>query len=194
MGANSDTIQRFVSELEKVGATAKFLRTRTEVVRYLSDFVMKKGANLVLTCGLEHELSFELSKVINSMGISCFDIDVVDKRNLRKLLEAAYIGITDADLAVAETGSLIIISENDAKRLISCLPPIHVAILSKENILDNFLEVSEWLRKAQSTGRYTVSIITGPSRTADIELEIVIGVHGPHELHVIILEGMSDEK
>ncbi|MEM1991970.1 MAG: lactate utilization protein [Nitrososphaerota archaeon] len=193
MKADSDVLKRFISELEKLGATAELLETRTQVVKHLSDFVREKGAKMVLAYGLERMLSSELSKAITSMGISYFDINDVDRRDLRKLLERADIGITGADLAVAETGSLIITSENDAARLLSCLPPIHVTILPRENILDSFLDLAEWLRKMQGTSKRTVSVITGPSRTADIELEIVLGVHGPCELHVIILGGALSE-
>lgn len=194
MKTNSDTVKRFISELEKLGATAELLETYAELVKHLSGFVTEKGAKLVLACGLERAMSSELSRAITSAGISYFDINDVDKYDLRKLLERADVGITGADLAVAETGSLIITSENDAERLLSSLPPIHVAILSKENMLDNFLELAERLRKMQGTNKRTVSIITGPSRTADIELEIVVGVHGPCELHVVILGGKSDEE
>ncbi|MCL7395585.1 MAG: lactate utilization protein [Thaumarchaeota archaeon] len=189
MNRGSDTVERFISELEKLGATGKLLKTYADVVKHISGLVVEKGAKLVLMGDLERRLSSELSKAIASIGASCFDIKDVDRRELRKLLEKADIGITGADLAVAETGSLVIASENDAERLLSCLPPIHIAIISKENIIDNFLELAEWLRRMQNTGTRTISIITGPSRTADIELEIVMGVHGPCEQHVIILEG-----
>jgi len=194
MDGCSDTVKKFIYELERLGATGKLLRTYADVVKHISEFVMEKGAKLVLMGGLERRLSSELSKAITSLGASCFDVNDVERRNLRKLLEKADIGITGADLAVAETGSLVIASENDAERLLSCLPPIHIAIISKEKILDNFLELAEWFRKVQATSTRIVSIITGPSRTADIELEIVMGVHGPCEQHVIILEGMPSEE
>jgi len=194
MDGCSDTVKKFICELERLGATGKLLRTHADVVKHISEFVMEKGAKLVLMGGLERRLSSELSEAITSLGASCFDVNDVERRDLRKLLEKADIGITGADLAVAETGSLVIASENDAERLLSCLPPIHIAIISKEKILDNFLELAEWLRKVQATSTRIVSIITGPSRTADIELEIVMGVHGPCEQYVIILEGMSSEE
>lgn len=193
MKTNPDVVRRFASELEKLGATCTLLGTNAEVVEHISDFVRKKGARLVLACGLERALSHEISKAVSSVNASYFDVNELNGRDLRELLKRADIGITGADLAVAETGSLLITSKNDAERLVSCLPPVHVVILSKEKILDNFLELAEWLRKAQDKSTRTVSIITGPSRTADIELEIVVGVHGPHELHVIILGGMPNE-
>lgn len=191
MRADFNTVKRFVSELENLGATAKIFETYTQVVKHLSDFVKEKGARLVVTHGLDRTLFHELSEAMRSVGVSCFDINDIDGRNIRDLLERADVGITGADLAVAETGSLIITSENDAVRLLSCLPPIHVVILQKEKILSNFLELAEWFRKMQSMSRRTISVITGPSRTADIELEIVVGVHGPCELHVIIVGGAS---
>ncbi|MEM2910227.1 MAG: lactate utilization protein [Nitrososphaerota archaeon] len=188
MKAKSGLVQKFMSELDKLGATGKLFGTHTEVIKYIEKLVIERKAKLVLMSGLDQELSSELSRTIASAGASCFDVKDFDGHELRKLLEKTDIGITDADLAVAETGSLVLTTRNDAERLLSCLPPIHVAILTKGGIVDNFLELAEWFKKMQDTGTHTVSVITGPSRTADIELEIVVGVHGPHELHVIVLE------
>lgn len=188
MKADFDLVQKFISELDKLGAIGKLFGSRVEVVEYISKLVIERKAKLVLTSCPDRELSFELSKAIASAGASCFDVNEVDRHELRKLLEKTDIGITDVDLAVAETGSLVLATKNDAERLLSCLPPIYVAILAKGSIVDRFLELTEWFKKIQGTGTHTISIITGPSRTADIELEIVVGVHGPHELHVIILE------
>ncbi|PUA34088.1 MAG: hypothetical protein B9J98_01530 [Candidatus Terraquivivens tikiterensis] len=192
MRAGSDAAQRLVSELEKLGAVGRLFGSRGEVVKYLANLVMERRAKLVLISGLDQEFSSELRRGIASAGASCFELDDVDPKDLRRLLEKAEIGVTGADLAVAETGSLVLTTRNDAERLLSCLPPVHVAIIAKENIVDSFLELAEWFKKMQSQGTRTVSVITGPSRTADIEREIVLGVHGPHELHVIILDGMPD--
>ena len=99
------------------------------------------------------------------------------------------VGVTGAQAAIAETGTLVLESERERHRLASLLPPVHIAIL---NAADICLSLGEALRLVRRDGSTTMSrtmtFITGPSRTADIELTLAIGVHGPKELYVIVIE------
>jgi L-lactate dehydrogenase complex protein LldG len=108
----------------------------------------------------------------------------------REACIAADAGISSADFALADTGSLVILSESRESRLISLLPPCHVAVIDRAAILENldelFLELPH--PAAQSS---SMVLITGPSRTADIEMRLVRGVHGPGEIHVIIIEDVT---
>jgi L-lactate dehydrogenase complex protein LldG len=108
----------------------------------------------------------------------------------RETLFACDAGITGAQWAVAETGTLVLESDRERHRLASLVPPVHIAILEARNIRHTLGEilaiVSE--RGADALSR-TVTFVTGPSRTSDIELTLAIGVHGPGELHVVILDG-----
>ena len=117
----------------------------------------------------------------------------VARKHLRQEFIDADMGITGANVAVAETGSLMIISNEGNARLVSTLPPIHVAILGIEKImpsLDDAVAVLRVLSKSATGQPLTtyISFITGPSRTADIELSLTIGVHGPKEVHIILLD------
>ncbi len=91
----------------------------------------------------------------------------------------AEVGVTTADLAIAETGSLIIATGSGKDRLLSLTPAIHVAIVPKDRIVATITEAFSRL-----SDRTTV-MITGPSRTADIEGILVRGVHGPGDVVVI---------
>ncbi len=97
------------------------------------------------------------------------------------------VGISTAQVAIAETGTLMLESESERHRLVSLVPPVHIAIVDAGNIC---LTLGEALSVAARDGEVspTVTFITGPSRTADIELTLAIGVHGPQELYVIINE------
>lgn len=99
-------------------------------------------------------------------------------------------GITGAQWAIAETGTLALESEEERHRLISLVPPMHIAIIEAGRIRQTMGEV---LRLISENGgdalSRTVTFITGPSRTSDIELTLAIGVHGPAELHVIVIVG-----
>jgi L-lactate dehydrogenase complex protein LldG len=95
-------------------------------------------------------------------------------------------GITSAQWAIAETGTLVLESRKERHRLASLVPPLHIAIIEAGQIRQTMAEVLEGINK-ESLSR-TVTFITGPSRTSDIELTLAIGVHGPAELHVVVIE------
>jgi L-lactate utilization protein LutB len=105
-------------------------------------------------------------------------------------VRTAEVGINFADYALADTGSLVFLSESRESRLISLLPPVHIAVIARKNILSGLDELFDLVPHpmAQSSA---MALITGPSRTADIEMRLVRGVHGPGEIHVIIVEDVT---
>jgi L-lactate utilization protein LutC len=102
----------------------------------------------------------------------------------REAIAAAEAGITAADYGLADTGSLVIFTAEP--RLLSLLPPCHIAVLPKSKIVASLDDVLR-LRPLPGEQASAMVVITGPSRTADIEMRLVRGVHGPGEIHVIIL-------
>jgi L-lactate dehydrogenase complex protein LldG len=106
-------------------------------------------------------------------------------------LFAFDVGITAAQAAIAETGTLVLQSDRERHRLVSLLPPVHIAIIEANQLC---LTLGEALAALQGNGEEvspTITFITGPSRTADIELTLAIGVHGPQKLFVIINTGQA---
>ena len=97
------------------------------------------------------------------------------------------VGISTAQAAIAETGTLVLDSASERHRLVSLVPPVHIAIVKASSI---YATLGETLAMLQSGNELSpaITFITGPSRTADIELTLTIGVHGPQELYVIIDE------
>jgi L-lactate dehydrogenase complex protein LldG len=105
---------------------------------------------------------------------------------LRTLCAAADVGITSADYALSDTGTLVMIASPAEARLVSLLPIMHLAIVPRERILTGLDELFTLLpRPADQTS--SMVLITGPSRTADIEQILVRGVHGPGQIGVIIV-------
>jgi L-lactate dehydrogenase complex protein LldG len=97
------------------------------------------------------------------------------------------IGVTSAQWAIAETGTLVLESDREQHRLISLVPPVHVAIVEAARICTSLVDALALVRGRRGAGlSRAVTFITGPSRTGDIEMVLTIGVHGPQELHVII--------
>ena len=98
------------------------------------------------------------------------------------------IGITAAQAAIAETGTLVLESDREKHRFVSLLPPAHIAIVDSKDIHRTLGDALRHVRRPSGISP-AITFITGPSRTADIELTLTIGVHGPKELYVIVNEG-----
>ncbi|MGI5902209.1 MAG: LUD domain-containing protein [Desulfitobacteriia bacterium] len=120
------------------------------------------------------------------------DLVKVVREFLREKYFQADFGITGANVVAAETGQLIIIENEGNARLCSAAPPVHIVIVGLEKLVPTF---SEAMKTAEVTWRYAsytvpgyVNIISGPSKTGDIEKEITYGAHGPKELHVIFVD------
>lgn len=112
-----------------------------------------------------------------------------ERDRLRSVMATADFGITGADYAIAETGTCVIIPKTGVSRLASLLPPVHIALIRRGQTLPSLDELFTLRRAAfaaDSLGSY-MNLITGPSRTADIEYKIVTGVHGPGEVHMVLI-------
>jgi L-lactate dehydrogenase complex protein LldG len=106
---------------------------------------------------------------------------------LKEACASVDIGITSADYALAATGTLVMLAGPDEARLISLLPPSHIAIFPRSRLLANLDELLSILpRPADQTS--SMVLITGPSRTADIEQRLVRGVHGPGQIFAVIID------
>ena len=95
------------------------------------------------------------------------------------------VGISTAQAAIAETGTLLLDSAYERHRLVSLVPPVHIAVVNASAIVETLSDALTLLQKDKEISP-AVTFITGPSRTADIELTLTIGVHGPQELYVIV--------
>jgi L-lactate dehydrogenase complex protein LldG len=110
---------------------------------------------------------------------------------LREEIVAAGVGITGADYAVAETGSVVILPRKGLSRLVSLVPPVHIALVRAREIVESLDDVFllrrlDYYQNGGDMGSY-LNFISGPSRTADIEQTLVVGVHGPKEVHLVLL-------
>jgi len=106
----------------------------------------------------------------------------------REAAAAARVGISQVDWLVANTGTLAQAADSIEQRLASSLPTIHVAIASASRMVADLGQLFARLGPAQS--RY-VALTTGPSRTADIERVLTIGVHGPERLVVVVVDDLE---
>ena len=108
--------------------------------------------------------------------------------------EQSAAGVTGANFAIAETGTIALESTDETVRLATTLPTRHFVILDPKKIVaDGQAAIPHVRQLHEKTPQNFLAYITGPSRTADIERVLTIGVHGPKELHILLLENLSDD-
>jgi len=115
------------------------------------------------------------------------------KKQIRRWVIDSYIGVTSADFCVADTATLVMKTRPGQARSVSLVPSIHVAVITIEQLLTDLKELYTLLKwdPAQKAEGLTncMTFITGPSKTADIELVMVHGAHGPRELYLFVITG-----
>ena len=164
-----------------------------DTVSYVTRLALSIDANLVLRSDEEVLSSLNLDTQLGEAGIMtglATRHNELDEEGLRRALSQADMCVTGADWAIAETGSVVAQPRTGLSRLVSLTPQVHVALVSPSDVvpdLDSFFRIQKDLHQQGRWPPYT-NIITGPSRTADIEQTLVIGVHGPKEVHMVILE------
>ncbi len=109
-------------------------------------------------------------------------------------IDAADVGISCMDFAIARTGTLVEVALDDATRLVSSLPQTHIALVSARELVDDLDSAAPRLREifAEHSQNCVISFLSGPSRTGDIEMRLTLGVHGPAAAHAIVLAEAMD--
>ncbi len=118
-------------------------------------------------------------------------IKIIQPWNGKEVLEKAeeiQIALTTAALGIAETGTVVSGTGFHSARLLTMLPQIHCIVLYKDNLIANSEKIAFHLKRIYGKIPGQISLITGPSRTADIERQLTIGVHGPAKVYVFVIE------
>ena len=171
-----DTLfETFKARAEAVSAEVHRFTSRPEALAFIGTFLQEVGGSAVWAPG-----SFLEGTGFMAPGLS-FDIT-------KDACAEARTGISQLDWAAADTGTLVQDAAAVAKRLVSTLPDIQVAILGADRILADLAEVLERIHPDQTN---YISFITGPSRTADIERVLTIGVHGPGRLVIVVVDAFD---
>lgn len=102
-------------------------------------------------------------------------------------LFSAELGITSVHYAVAETGTLALCAGPGTPRLASLLPPLYLAVVEKSQIVPDLFDLFAALEPQKSALPSTINLVTGPSKTGDIEMKLTTGVHGPGEVHLLVI-------
>ena len=172
----------FEMRAKNVAAEVFRVKTAKEAQAIVAEIIKGTGAKKIVGVSGPLQDAGDIYGFIREMGLTV----CTDKTAIRKEAETADIGISHAEFGVAETGSVLEDAHAAEKRLVSTLVPIHIMFLPAGNIVPSVEEAITIVSKVHHRGY--LSFITGPSRTADIERVLTIGVHGPSRLIIIAVD------
>lgn len=184
--------ESFAARAQAVSAEVHRFPARAEALEFILDFVRTlEGGRLQPSFAVWADCPFllgldQLELTEKAPGLA-FQVT-------RGSASAATVGISQADLAIADTGTLVQNATAVEQRLVSTLPSIHIAILETSAIVPDLpAALTRFAADAGGPPPY-LSFITGPSRTADIERVLTIGVHGPERLVIVCVDELGGER
>ena len=183
-----DALQLFRDRLAAAGGqlyeVADTAAAREQVLNLLGSI----GAKSVL---LGHGTvidSLSLSNSLDARGIRVFDVAGLASDNRRETFFTADAAVSGTEHLLADSGSLVQFATKLEPRSLTLLPPVHIAIATRHQLLADLFDLFEMeLIPRRQSMPSCVTLITGPSKTGDIELKLVTGVHGPGHVHVVLL-------
>jgi len=180
----------FEAALQETGGLVKEARDMTETVKIIRDICeLNKVKSVVLTSRLCDNLELKSALTNDRMTVSVTS-ELIDRAAVKTIAESD-LGITDALVGIAETGTVAIVTELELDRLVSALPPTHIVLLERNRLIRSIYDLTSWTAGPLKGKNCTLSLITGPSSTADIEEILVHGVHGPSSFWVILIGGTA---
>lgn len=191
VGGGPDLCATFAGEVEAVGGLPEILQSPQQVRESVERLIDEEDVARALCW--QHPLldKVDLVALLERKQVRRDDYDslaALPREDRRQRMLEAELGISSVDYAVAETGSLVVCSRPGHERVISLLPPVHVAIVSEAQIVPDLFDVFARLQAAGLDKLPSnLAFISGPSKTGDIEMQLTTGVHGPGKWHVLIL-------
>ena len=176
---------RFLEELEAVGGHGRRVRNIAEARKYVLSLAREREAKLLLRWDVEELARMKADDPLREAGVEVA-VWRDDLEDLKSVAARADIGLSTAAWAIAETGSLVLEGGAGRGRIVTLLPPCYVAVVYARNVIST---VSEMIGKYAERGEIPANVCfhTGPSRSGDIEMTLTIGVHGPGDVHVVLV-------
>jgi L-lactate utilization protein LutC len=191
VGVNTEKCAALAEEIDAVGGAAIVVDGLDAARDTLATLLNHYQAASALCW--QHALldRLKIRELLADANVAVHDYTTLDQLppgDQRQSILAADVGISSVDFAVAETGTLTVCSKPGQERVISLVPPVHIAIIEESQIVPDLFDVFSQLGELNFDDLPSnVAFITGPSKTGDIELQLTTGVHGPGKWHAIIL-------
>jgi len=184
-----ELINQFEFELTRIRGVFHRAATPEAAFQFVEQLISDQKAKTMVAFDTPLFEGMDMRKRLKERGVG---IVIDSDSDFLRLAAVADLGLSGADYALSETGTLVLVARKGQARAISLLPPVHIAVLKAERLLSNLNDLFPLLRSDIEAGdgepASAITFITGPSRTADIELTLVVGVHGPQKLHVILVD------
>jgi L-lactate dehydrogenase complex protein LldG len=179
-----DPPARFIEELKSLGGHAERVESLEEAREYILSLARERGAKLLIRWDVEELEELGVDGSLQEAGV---EVAIWrDLEDFREVTARADIGLSTAEWAIADTGSLVLTSGPGKGRTVTLLPPTYVAVVAADKVLRT---VPEAIAKYAGDGALPANVVfhTGPSRSGDIEMEIFVGMHGPGDVHVVLV-------
>lgn len=188
-GAGDDPLQHFCTALAAAGGKPHIAASLPAAVDKVLAIIRARAARKAILGKGDFLDRLGLRAVLASAGVEVLAVDELHTGECKDLLFAADIGIGGVDALVAETGSVALLARPGEPRSLSLLPPAHIAIAHRSQIIPDLFDLFARFPPEAGAPRLPscLTLITGPSKTGDIELRLVTGVHGPGEIHVVVV-------
>ena len=182
-----DPPARFIEELEALGGHGKRVESLEEAREYVLDLAREREAKLLLRWDVDDLEDLGVDAPLGETGV---EVAVWrDLADFREIAGKADIGLSTAEWAIAETGTLVLEGGPGKGRTVTLLPPTYVALMPVERILRTVPEAIEKYAGGEARGLpANVCFHTGPSRSGDIEMSLFVGMHGPGDVHVVLVD------
>lgn len=190
-----EALERFRLEFDRVAGVFHRVEQMADVPGVVAEVARAQGSSELVTWE-PAALGLDLASALAPLGLTVAPAPAtaseLARLAYREVGARAGVGVTGADLVLAETGTLILLSGAGRPRSTSLLPDTHVAVFDRHRLVETLEQVGVILEALHAEADRTMSgavinFITGPSRTADIELTLTRGVHGPKEVHAIFV-------
>jgi L-lactate dehydrogenase complex protein LldG len=166
-------VERFLEEVKKLSGVSQEL-SPSDIDAALGTLVREQNVHKATVWETPPLRQLGVTEILNSLGV-----ELIHPNATKHEMAQCDLGITEADFLLPETGTLVLRSSAQKPRAVSLLPRIHLAIVRPEMLRADMHQVF-----AEAKDQHYLVFITGPSRTADIELTVTLGVHGPKNLYV----------
>lgn len=178
----------FVEKASAAGAKVSVVAELTQVGAKIAEILAQEAGGIIYS-GDDFLKEVGIDVITTTHKRTASEVHLEKDTDYRTTVYDSSIGITSCHYAIAETGSVVIAHQHSNERLISLAPETFVCILKEEQILaDRYMlaQIIEEKNKTEPASAY--SIITGVSRTADVALQVVLGMHGPKNVYIIVCE------
>lgn len=180
-----DPPSRFIEELQALGGHGKRVESGEEAREYVLELARKREAGLLVRWDVDE---LEALGVDGPLGEAGVEVAVWrDLEDFKEVAGKADIGLSTAAWAIAETGTLVLEGGPGMGRSVTLLPPTYVAVVPVDRILRTVPEAIDKYAGAADGLPANVCFHSGPSRSGDIEMALFVGMHGPGDVHVLLV-------